>query len=83
MRSLNYCTIRRTIRFQLIDDMKSRIDECKTRRNVLMIKFHGRVGLDTNQQVAKIGDGVKDINRTLQRKGDKELGIHPFEIISS
>jgi hypothetical protein len=44
----------RIIKFQISDDMKSRIDQCQQGCKSLMEKFDRRVGIDTNERVKEL-----------------------------
>lgn len=56
----------RMVKFQLSDDMKSRIDQCQKSCDALTKKFDRRVGMGVNKQVVKLGSGVKKIGYDLK-----------------
>ena len=56
----NYRKVVRTIKYQMTNDMKSRINQYQTMCNVLKDKFNTRVAIETNNNVNQLSTSCLD-----------------------
>ena len=55
------------MKYQLSDDMKSRIEKCQAQCGQLMEQFDRRIEIYTNRKVVNIGDVVEKIEDAVDR----------------